>query len=199
MKKTFPLVCTHLCLVLAGAAILFLINQDTLFVSVARVLGVLFIIAALAYFTMIALPRQHDDGDGSEPSRDLTAMVGAMPAVGGLCFGVVLLWHPELFEPALGVIFAILLTGLGLFNFASLVRAHKHGRVRPWHYIFPTAVVTLGVASLTVGAGQSSVLIILTGIGLMLSGVAGLLAMIVNRPRKKAQQAQASIAAPDGE
>lgn len=178
MKKSYPSILINICLFLAGVLFLLFFNNDNVLKIVAIILGIIFIVPSLIYLGMVV--SHHNE------ERDATKLMGIFPAIGGLCFGVVLDLKPELFSEILSVIFSVLLIALGLFHIVFMVMSTRRLKFKFWHYIIPLLIIISGVVTLLVTKGNLSLLILLTGISLILASFSTLIEYLAERKVQKA-------------
>ena len=130
MKKVSINLLTNVILLLAGVILMIFHNVPDILLWGCRVMGAMFMLPAVVYLIMVAV--RHTD------ARTGVDYMGVLPAVGGLCFGLVMILKPDKFlslmVPALreSVSTVVLITGicLLLFNFTSLQEylAERRGR-----------------------------------------------------------------------
>lgn len=139
---------------LAGVLFLAYFNSANVMTLVAIVLGVVFVLPSLIYLCLVALRKRGQ--------RDTTDLMGVLPAVGGLCFGVVLILRPQMFDAVLQLVFSTLLIVLGLFHIIYMLVSGKALHARWWWAICPLLVATAGVLTLLVpGLQQNAPLVTL--------------------------------------
>ena len=86
---------------------------------------------AVAYLVMVAV--RHAD------ARTSTDYMGVLPAVGGLCFGLVMIIKAHLFDEILQLLIGMLLIVLGLFHVIYLLLSRNSLKVKGWYYLWPVA------------------------------------------------------------
>jgi uncharacterized membrane protein HdeD (DUF308 family) len=96
--------------------------------------------------------------------------MGVLPAVGGLCFGLVMILKPDKFDGILQLLMAVLLIVLGLFHVIYLMLSRKSLNVKGWYFICPIVVAICGMVSLMVPSLRENVsaVVLMTGICLLL-------------------------------
>ncbi len=159
---------TNVLLLLAGIVFLVFYNTPGIVVWGARVVGGLFMLPSVVFLAVAAFRK-------STAARN-TVLLATMPAVGGTCFGIVMMAKPELFTTVLVMLLGVLLLVLGLFHVIYLMLSRKAMRVRGWYYILPLAVLVCGACILGVESvkTQESVVMLMAGISLLLFNVTSL-------------------------
>ena len=150
MNKISVNLLTNVVLLLAGLLLIIFFRSPDVLTWVVRVIGALFLLPAAAFLLMVSF--QHAD------ARTSTNFVGILPAVGGLCFGLLMLVNPAWFENVLCVLMGVLLL------------AWRAIGVKAWYLVCPLAVVVCGVLILMVDVvrGDTSLVVLLSGISLLL-------------------------------
>jgi len=140
----------------------------------------LFLLPALAY--LLAVTWRADKG------RNGIDYLGVLPAVGGLCFGIIMVLKPVLFVGVLRLLMGVLLVALGLFHVFYLLLSRGSMRVRGWYYLCPLLVLVGGVLSLCLPVlrEREPVVVLLTGVGLLLFNFTSLQEYIAQRRWRRA-------------
>lgn len=174
-KKSYSTTLVNSCLLLAGIIFLCYFKNENVLAIVAQILGLVFIIPSLVYLCLVGI--NHND------KRDSTDLLGIFPAVGGLCFGIVLLLRPELFYSVIGYVFSIILTALGLFHIIYMLMSRKSMTLRAWYYALPVAITAAGLLTMFKfnGSEYRQLLVLLTGISLILAALTALLEALAQR------------------
>ena len=161
MKKVSIYLLTNVILLLAGIILVIFHATPGILEWGCRVLGAMFLLPSLAFLIMVAV--RHAE------ARTSTDYLGVLPAVGGLCFGLVMIIKAHLFDGILQLLLGILLVVLGLFHVIYLMLSSKSLKIKPWYYIAPVAVILCGILSFTLPALRSSVssVVLVTGICLV--------------------------------
>ena len=162
MKKVSVNLLTNVILLLAGIILILFHSVPNILIWGARVMGATFLLPAVAYLIMVAV--RHAD------TRTSTDYLGVLPAVGGLCFGLVMMIKADLFDGILQLLLGVLLLVLGLFHIIYLMLSKNSLNIKGWYYICPLVVVLCGVLSLMVPALRENVstVVLITGICLLL-------------------------------
>ena len=162
MKKVSVNLLTNVILLLAGVILMIFHNVPDILLWGCRVMGAMFLLPAIVYLIMVAV--RHSD------ARTSVDYMGVLPAVGGLCFGLVMILKPDKFDGILQLLMAVLLIVLGLFHIIYLMLSRKSLNVKGWYYICPLVVALCGVLSLMVLSLRENVstVVLMTGICLLL-------------------------------
>lgn len=162
MKKLSINLLTNVILLLAGIILIVFHTVPNILVWCSRVIGLTFLLPAVAYLIMVAI--RHSN------VRTSTDYMGVLPAVGGLCFGIVMIIKAHLFDGILQLLLGFLLLVLGMFHVIYLMLSGKSLGVKGWYYLSPLIVVVCGVLSLVMPSLRNSVptVVLMTGICLLL-------------------------------
>ena len=191
MKKVSVNLLTNVILLLAGVILMIFHNVPDILLWGCRVMGAMFLLPAIVYLIMVAV--RHSD------ARTSVDYMGVLPAVGGLCFGLVMILKPDKFDGILQLLMAVLLIVLGLFHIIYLMLSRKSLNVKGWYYICPLVVVLCGVLSLMLPSLRENVstVVLMTGICLLLFNFTSLQEYLAERRERNAtvavENAPASI------
>ncbi len=190
MKKVSINLLTNVILLLAGIILIVFHNVPNILVWGARVMGAVFLLPAVVYLIMVAV--RHAD------ARTSTDYLGVLPAVGGLCFGLVMILKPDKFDGILQLLMAVLLIVLGLFHIIYLMLSRKSLNVKGWYYICPLVVVLCGVLSLMLPSLRENVstVVLMIGICLLLFNFTSLQEYLAERRVRRATVAVENAPAP---
>ena len=190
MRRVSINLLTNVILLLAGIILIVFHNVPNILIWGARVMGATFVLPAVAYLVMVAV--RHTD------VRTSTDYMGVLPAVGGLCFGLVMILKAHLFDGILQLLMGVLLLVLGLFHMIYLMLSRKSLKIKSWYYICPLIVVLCGVLSLLVPALRESVstVVLMTGICLLLFNFTSLQEYLAERRGRNATVAVENAPAP---
>ena len=193
MKKLSINLLTNVILLLAGIILIIFHNVPTIMLWGSRVVGAMFLLPALIYLVMVAV--RHAD------TRTSTDYLGVLPAVGGLCFGLVMIIKAHLFDGILQLLMGVLLLVLGLFHIVYLLLSRNSLSIKGWYYLCPLIVLLCGILSLTVASLQAniSLVVLITGICLLLFNFTSLQEYLAERRVRNAatQPAEAVPVAQD--
>ena len=162
MKKVSINLLTNVILLLAGIILIVFHSVPNILVWGSRVIGAMFLLPAVVFLVMVAV--RHSD------ARTSTDYLGVLPAVGGLCFGIVMIVKPGKFDEILQLLMGVLLVVLGLFHIIYLLLSRNSLNIKGWYFLCPVIVVLCGLLSLMVPALRESVstVVLITGISLLL-------------------------------
>ncbi len=180
MKKSYPTLLINACLLMAGILFLMFYNNENVFIIIATILGIVFMIPSLLFLGMVTFKK--------DKQRRGTELMGIFPAVGGLCFGVVLCLKPELFTKVLGIIFSILLIAMGTFHLIFMASTTKQLKFKPWHYIAPVLIAAAGIVTLLIASDNTQLLTLLTGTSFILAAFSALIEFLAERRAGKLTQ-----------
>ena len=180
MKKLSINLLTNVILLLAGIILIVFHAVPTIFVWGSRVIGAMFLLPAIAYLIMVAV--RHSD------ARTSADYMGVLPAVGGLCFGVVMMIKASMFDGILQLLMGVLLIVLGLFHLIYLLLSKGTLKIKGWYFLAPVVVALCGVLSLLLPAlrGSVSTVVLITGICLLLFNFTSLQEYIAERRVRRA-------------
>lgn len=192
MRKVSINLLTNVILLLAGIILIVFHGVPSILIWGARVMGTTFLLPAIAYLIMVAV--RHSD------VRTSTDYMGVLPAVGGLCFGLVMMIKAHLFDGILQLLLGFLLLVLGLFHIIFLMLSHKNIRIKNWYYICPLIVVLCGILSLMLPTLRENVstVVLITGICLLLFNFTSLQEYLAERHVRRAitQPSQPDVSQP---
>ena len=191
MRKVSINLLTNVILLLSGIILIVFHNVPNILIWGSRVMGATFMLPAIAYLVMVAV--RHSD------ARTSTEYMGVLPAVGGLCFGLVMIIKAHLFDEILQLLMGVLLLVLGLFHIIYLILSKNSLSIKGWYYICPLIVVLCGVLSLMVPALRESVstVVLITGICLLLFNFTSLQEYLAERRVRNAATQPAVEPAPE--
>ena len=179
MKKVSINLLSNVILLLAGIILILFHGVPNILVWGARVMGATFLLPAVAYLVMVAV--RHAD------ARKSADYMGVLPAVGGLCFGLVMILKPDKFDEILQLLLGMLLVVLGLFHVIYLFLSRNTLSIKGWYFLCPAIVVLSGLLSLMLPSLRENVsMIVLTsGICLLLFNFTSLQEFMAERRRRK--------------
>ena len=180
MKKVSINLLTNVILLLAGVILIIFHGVPNILLWGCRVMGAMFMLPALIYLIMVAV--RHAD------ARTSTDYLGVLPAVGGLCFGFVMMIKAHLFDEILQLLMGLLLIVLGLFHVIYLMLSSKTLNIKGWYHICPLIVIVCGIVSLVVPSLRASVsmVVLITGICLLLFNFTSLQEYLAERRVRRA-------------
>lgn len=180
MKKVSINLLTNVILLLAGIILIMFHAVPNILLWGCRVMGATFLLPAVAYLIMVAV--RHAD------ARSSAEYMGVLPAVGGLCFGLVMIIKPEKFDEILQLLMGVLLVVLGLFHVVYLLLSRSSLNIKGWYHVCPLLVILCGILSLTVPSLRANVstVMLLTGICLLLFNFTSLQEYMAERRVRRA-------------
>ena len=183
MKKISINLLTNVLLLLVGIILIIFHGMPNLLLWIARVMGALFMLPAVVYLIMVAV--RHND------VRSSTDYLGVLPAVGGACFGLLMIIKANLFGDVLQLLMGILLVALGLFHVIYLLLSRNNLKIYGWYHICPLIVVVCGILSLVLPVLRNSLssVVLITGICLLLFNFTSLQEYIAERRVRRSSTA----------
>ncbi len=180
MKKVSINLLTNVILLLAGVILIVFHGVPDILLWGSRVMGATFLLPAVAYLVMVAV--RHAD------ARTSADYMGVLPAVGGLCFGLVMMIKPGKFDEILQLLLGMLLVVLGLFHIIYLLLSRNSLDIKGWFFLCPVLVTLCGLLSLMVPALRDNVstVVLLTGICLLLFNFTSLQEYLAERRVRQA-------------
>lgn len=180
MKKVSINLLTNVILLLAGIILIIFHAVPDILIWGARVMGAMFLLPAVVYLIMVAV--RHAD------ARTSADYMGVLPAVGGLCFGLVMIFKPDKFDEILQLLMGILLVVLGLFHIIYLLLSRNSLNIKGWYFICPIVVAICGMVSLMVPSLRENVsaVVLMTGICLLLFNFTSLQEYLAERRVRRA-------------
>ena len=187
MKKISINLLTNVLLLLAGIILIVFHGVPNVLLWGCRVMGAMFMLPAVVYLIMVAV--RHAD------ARTSADYMGVLPAVGGLCFGLVMMIKAHLFDGILQLLMGVLLLILGLFHIIYLLLSRGALNIKVWYHLCPLVVIVCGILSLTVPALRENVstVVLITGICLLLFNFTSLQEYLAERRVRRAVTQTAEV------
>ena len=187
MKKVSINLLTNVILLLAGIILIIFHAVPDILIWGARVMGTMFLLPAVVYLIMVAV--RHAD------ARTSADYMGVLPAVGGLCFGLVMIIKAQMFDGILQLLMGVLLVVLGLFHVIYLLLSRSTLKTKGWYHICPLIVIVCGILSLLLPALRSSesTVVLITGICLLLFNFTSLQEYLAERRVRRAVTQTAEV------
>ena len=179
MKKVSIHLLSNIILLLAGLLLIVFHSVDHVLDKVACIIGAAFVLPSLVYLVMVAMRKAAE--------KRAIDFMGILPATGGVCFGLVMLLKPALFNGVLAMLLGMLLVVLGLFHIIYLLLSKKTLSIRLWYYLSPLLVLIAGVIILVTDwlSGKESVMVLISGCALVLFNFTSLQEYLAERKYKK--------------
>ena len=210
MKKLNPSLFINIFVLLAGIAFLIYFKSEHVLTIVAKILGIVFIIPSLIFLCVTGIQRSKEkkamaaaamSGD-KQPKRPVktsvanSLLLGILPTVGGLCFGIVLLLKAEIFSGVLSDVFAIFMIAFGLFHVVYMIAASSNAPIKGWYYILPVLIMVGGIVTMFVlkVPENTSTIVLITGLSMILYAVCSVLEYIAENAASKEAAAVAKEA-----
>lgn len=180
MKKLSINLLTNVILLLAGITLIVFHTVPNILLWGSRVIGAMFLLPAIAYLVMVAM--RHAD------ARTSVDYMGVLPAVGGLCFGIVMMIKASLFDGILQLLMGVLLIVLGLFHIIYLLLSRNSLNIKGWYFLCPIVVTLCGMLSLMVTSLRENIpmVVLMTGICLLLFNYTSLQEYLAERRVRRA-------------
>ena len=180
MKKVSINLLTNVVLLLAGIILIVFHGVPDVLLWGCRVMGAMFMVPAVVYLIMVAV--RHAD------ARTSADYMGVLPAVGGLCFGLLMMIKAHLFDGILQQLLGVLLVVLGLFHIIYLLLSRGSLNIKGWYFLAPIVVALCGILCLALPALRDNVstVVLLTGIGLLLFNFTSLQEYLAERRVRRA-------------
>lgn len=180
MKKISINLLTNVILLFAGIILIIFFRVPNILVWGARVIGAMFMLPSVAYLIMVAV--RHAD------ARTSADYMGVLPAVGGLCFGLLMMIKAQLFDGILQQLLGVLIVVLGLFHIIYLLLSRGSLNIKGWYFLCPIVVALCGILCLALPAlrGNVSTVVLLTGICLLLFNFTSLQEYLAERRVRRA-------------
>jgi uncharacterized membrane protein HdeD (DUF308 family) len=179
MKNISINLLTNVVLLLAGVLLIIFYKHPDLLDWVARIIGMMFLLPSIAYLMSVAMRHM--------PERVSNDYLGVLPAIGGLCFGIIMLAKPQLFNGVLSIFMGALLIVLGLFHVIYLFLSRKDIKVKGWYYLLPLIVTVYGLLILFVDGWRAHEdnVVLMTGIGLLMFNCTSVLVSLAERRARR--------------
>lgn len=189
MKKLSINLLVNVILLLAGIIFIVFHGLPDIFLWCARVMGAMFVLPALVYLIMVAV--RHAD------ARTSADYLGVLPAVGGLCFGIVMIVKPGKFDEILQLLMGVLMVVLGLFHIFYLLLSKGSLRIKGWYFLCPIVVALYGILCLAMPAlrDNDSTVALMTGVGLLLFNFTSVQEYLAERRERRALTKPAIVSA----
>ena len=189
MKSKVTLVLTNIIMLALGVVLVAFSGDERMAEMIAIALGVLFLAPSLFSLIMLFFVNVAPDDSRYNPRYNL------LPVIGGLSFGVVIVFKAALFVPLLKYLFAVLLIVGGLYYVFYLAFARYRVIVPSWYYVLPCAVTVSGLVALVLPISSQSIVFITTGISLVALALMSVLMAFAERSAAKMRAAEAASAA----
>ena len=128
-------------------------------------------------------------------------MLAILPSVGGLCFGIIMIVKPFLFEGVISLFMGVLMLVMGLFHIIYLLLSWRSLDVKMWYLFAPLAVVVTGILVLaSSGVRENGALVaLLTGIAMLLFNFTSMQEHMAERKLRREIAANSPVEVPKAE
>ena len=180
MKVIHSSIFRAVCAIIVGVLLIQYREQTVTWITIA--IGVLFFLSGVISLTSYWAAKRHADKlQGPTPSdpngKPIMGMIPKFPlvSVGSLILGLLLALMPQVFIAWLMFILAFILILGALTQFANLASAAKMGRVGILFWLFPSALLLLGLLAIIKPSAIASAPLFIIGWGMLIYGVVELL------------------------
>jgi|GEM_PF-1186124 len=153
----------------------------------ARIIGILFLLPSLVYIAMVAMQKADE--------RTNIDYVGIFPAIGGMCFAIIMIIKPTMFNSVISMLLGVLLIVLGGFHIVYLLMRLKSNWLRTWHFFLPFAVAACGVLILFIMRDKPGRVLLISGICFLLFNFMSLCVYFAERKQRKAIEQEEALLA----
>ena len=169
MKKWISILINSL-VFLTGLILVMLNSRAKVLETVVVIFGILIIVPSL--ITLISI--------FSKKIATQFGMLALLPTVGSLILGIVLVCNPSLFVSLLVYLFAAILLLIGIYDLWRLISTDNNMRYALAFYVVPILLIIGGVVLFAVDVETvESMMVLISGIGLMLCGINSLAQMVL--------------------
>lgn len=180
MKNGLNLVISNVVTLALAVTLIVFYNADGLERAITVVLGCLFALPSLFSLYMLLFSGRAAGQAAYNPRYNL------LPVIGGLCFGLMLVFRADVFVPMLRYLFAALLMLAGLYYVFYLVMGRGRVRVPGWYYVLPSLVTVAGFVVLAMPVESNAVIFLLTGVSLVAVTLTSVLVALAERALARA-------------
>lgn len=189
MKQISLNLLSNVLLLLVGILLIIFYTSADVLRWVAIVIGVLFLLPSLCYLCTIAFRRAEE--------RRQVDMLGIIPSVGGLCFGIIMIAKPHLFTEVISLLMGVLMLVMGLFHIIYLLLSWRSLDLKLWYLMAPLMVTIAGIVVLaSSGVRDDAALVaLLTGVSMLLFNFTSVQEYMAERHLRKSivNEAQDSV------
>lgn len=193
MKRISLNLLTNVLLLLVGIVLIIFYTQADVLRWVAVTIGILFVVPSIAFLSAVAFRP-------AEQRRPID-MLAVLPSVGGLCFGIIMIIKPYLFEGVISLFMGVLMLVMGLFHIIYLLLSWRSLDVKTWYIFAPLAVTLVGVLVLASQGvrGNVALVTLLTGVAMLLFNFTSFQEFMAERKLRKEIAASQPVAEPKAE
>ncbi|MGN0213724.1 MAG: hypothetical protein ACI4AH_02815 [Muribaculaceae bacterium] len=179
MKSKVTLVITNIVMLALGVVLILFNGDERMAEMIAIALGVLFLAPSLFSLIMLFFVNVPMEDSRYNPRYNL------LPVIGGLSFGLVIVFKAPLFVPFLKYLFAVLLIVGGLYYVFYLAFARSRLIVPSWYYVLPCAVAASGIVALVMPISSNSIIFITAGVSMIALALMSVLLAFAERAAAK--------------
>lgn len=165
---------TSFILIVAGVLLCILNSRPDLLHTIVKIVGVAFFVSGVInVFIMI---NHSSKNKGNSFSR----IAGWLSGIGGVLLGLAMFFYPPLFTTVLVYLFGILLILGGIVQICIMAWGYKDAALSGWLYIVPVILIVGGVIMISSDSLRvnASLMVVITGVGMILYGLNSFFAMI---------------------
>ncbi len=174
MNKNIPTFLSSIVILTCGIFLIVFHDRTALMENMIIALGILFLIPSIIAIIGIFLFSNRNNNTGTTISY-----YGLASAIGGACFGLLLIIEPEIFVGILAYLFAVILILAGVFHMIILFASMKSVRKPLWFFILPSLITIAGLVILFTDIRTiESIVILITGISFVCFAVNSIIELI---------------------
>lgn len=161
-------------LILAIGVILIICRTQITGSGIVTVAGLLFLVTGIINIVLYVTQK---DPEGHRRTRGIAALFGWLVSVATIILGLCMLIFNSTFNSMIAFLFGVLVAfGAIMLLYAIIFGIRRVMKVPAWTYLFPLAMAGLaaGIFPQKTGAGEDATVMLLTGISLIVFGVAGI-------------------------
>lgn len=184
--RTSGLIISGVIIIVAGVLLCILNREPDILQTIVRIVGGAFLLAGVINVGMM-LMRRHGQPQGNVMMRFATWFTG----ICGVCLGFAMLVATASFTPVLVYFFGAMLVVGGLVITAIMSWGFKPYTPSGWLYILPVLDIVAGAVMIFSDGLRSNdkLMVLITGIGFILSGFAIFLSILGSAREKAAERA----------
>ncbi|MDE6397385.1 MAG: DUF308 domain-containing protein [Muribaculaceae bacterium] len=161
-------------LILAIGVILIICRSQITGSGIVTVAGILFLVTGIVNLILYVTQK---DSEGRKRTRGVAALFGWLVSIATIILGLCMLIFNSTFNSMIAFLFGVLVAfGALMLLYAIVFGIRRVMKTPVWTFIFPLAMAGLaaGIFPQKTGAGEDATVMLLTGISLIVFGVAGI-------------------------
>ena len=161
-------------LILAVGVILIICRQQITGSGIVTVAGILFLLTGVINLVLYLTQK---DPDGRKRTRGVAALFAWLVSIATIILGLCMLIFNSTFNSMIAFLFGLLVAFGALMLLYDIIFGIRRVMKTPvWTYLFPVAMAGLaaGIFPQKTGGGEDATVMLLTGISLIIFGVAGI-------------------------